>query len=147
MKRFHFSLEKVLRLRTYREQEAELELGRAVGALTAVENRIKEAAREKQNAAGARFLQSHGAPEIINYNNYILRLEQETGRLLEDAAKAELVVEEKRAAYIEASRDRKVLDKLREKRERENRKDMLAEETGILDDVSGGKGAREAVKG
>ncbi|MDR1419346.1 MAG: flagellar export protein FliJ [Treponema sp.] len=140
MKRFHFSLEKVLRLRKYLEQEAELELGRATGALVAVENRIRETARQRQDAAGARFSRHHGGPEITNYDNYILRLEQETERLLQDAAQAELAVEEKRAAWLEASRDRKVLDKLKEKQEKENRKKVLAEETKILDDISGGRG-------
>ncbi|MDR1287758.1 MAG: flagellar export protein FliJ [Treponema sp.] len=143
MKRFHYSLEKVLRLREYREQEAKLELGRATGALTALENRISATARDRQDAAGARFSRDHGGPEITSYDNYILRLEQETERLLQDAAQAELVVEEKRALYLDASRDRKVLDKLKEKQQKENRKKMLAEETKTLDDISGGKRAEK----
>jgi flagellar FliJ protein len=145
MKKFSFNLEKVLRLRMYRERETEIELGRAIGVLTDIENHIKNIALDRQRAAAERFAPNHGAMEIISWDNYILRLDQETERLLEDAAKAELVVEEKRAQYLEASRDRKVLDKLKEKREKEYRKEMFAEETRILDEISSGAKIRERI--
>jgi flagellar FliJ protein len=145
MKRFHFSLEKVLELKAYREQEAEVELGRAIGALSQIENRIKTVAEDRYRAAAERFLPDNDALKILNYENYILRLDQERDKLLEDAARAELVVEEKRNLFLEASRDRKVLDKVRERREKEYRKEMFAEETKVLDDMAGGKEARERV--
>jgi flagellar FliJ protein len=147
VKRFGFSLEKVLRLRKYREQEAEMELGRAMGTLVAIENNIKETARQRHGAASERFSLDHNVMEIKSYDNYIARLDRETERLLEEAAKAELFVEKKRQAYLEASRERKVLDKLKEKREKEYGRKMLNEETKNLDDISGGNAARELVKG
>jgi flagellar FliJ protein len=147
VKRFGFSLEKVLRLRKHREQEAEMELGRAMGTLVGIENNIKETARQRHGAASERFSRDHNAAEIKSYDNYIARLDRETGRLLEEAAKAGLLVEKKRQAYLEASRERKVLDKLREKREKEYGKEMLNEETKNLDDISGGNAARELIKG
>jgi flagellar FliJ protein len=142
MRAFHFSLEKVLELKAYREQEAEIELGRAVGALSRVENKIKTAAENRRRAAAERFAGDKSAPQILNYEHYIVRLDQERDKLLEEAARAELAVEEKRNLYLEAARDRKVLDKLRERREKEYRKKMFAEETKVLDDISGGKEAR-----
>jgi hypothetical protein len=54
----------------------------------------------------------------------------------------ELKVSEARDAYLEASRDRKVLDKVKERRAKEYRKLMLTEETNVLDDISGGVPAR-----
>jgi flagellar FliJ protein len=142
MRAFRFSLEKVLELRAYREQEAEIELGRAIGDLSRIENRIKAVAENRHRAAAERFSPGNDAMQILSYENYISRLDQERDKLLEDAAQAELVVEEKRNRYLEASRERKVLDKLREKREKEYRKKMFAEETKELDDISGGKEAR-----
>jgi flagellar FliJ protein len=142
MKVFHFSLEKILKLRTYREQEAKINLGRAIGVLTEIENRIKAAAEDRYRAAAERFAPDNDALKIIHYERYIQRLDQERDQLLEDAAQAELVVEEKRNRYLEASRDRKVLDKLKEKREKEYRKAFFAGETRELDDISGGKDAR-----
>jgi flagellar FliJ protein len=147
MKAFHFSLEKVLELKAYREQEAKIELGRAIGVLSQIEGRIKAMAEDRCRAAAERFSPDNDALKILNYENYILRLDQERDKLLEEAAQAELVVEEKRKLYMEASRERKVLDKLKEKREKEYRKKMFDEETKTLDDISGGVLARTEVSG
>jgi flagellar FliJ protein len=43
-------------------------------------------------------------------------------------------VEEAREAFLEASRERKVLDKLKEKKQKEYHKIKLNEETKVLDD-------------
>ncbi|GHV65516.1 flagellar protein FliJ [Spirochaetia bacterium] len=145
MKRFRFSLEKILDLRKHREQETEIELGRAIGELTEIENRIKALAVEKTKAAKERFSLNNGAIEIQSYELYIMRLDQTRDRLMEEAAKAELKVEAARKVYLEASRDRKVFDKLKEKRETEYRKEMFAEETKVLDDISSGSRARKMI--
>jgi flagellar FliJ protein len=136
MKRFKFGPEKVLELRVYREREAEIELGRAIGALTVVEGKIKAAAGERFQAAANRFSSANTASEILSYERYIRRLDALREDLLQEAALAELKVEEARGAYIEASRDRKVLDKLKEKRQWDYKKRMQAEEIKSLDDLS-----------
>jgi flagellar FliJ protein len=140
VKRFSFNLEKVLELRQYREQEAKNELGRAISILTAIENNIKQNALVHSRAVQERFTginaaEHNGALSMLAWDNYILRLEQEAERLMEEAAQAELVVEEKRAQYLEASRELKVMEKLREKREKEYRKEFFAAETRELDDM------------
>ncbi|MDR1143244.1 MAG: flagellar export protein FliJ, partial [Spirochaetaceae bacterium] len=86
MKRFVFKLEKILALRLNRERETEVELGRAVGALSALENRIKRVAEEKVLAAENRFDKTHGAGDIRSYENYILRLDKTRDTLLTAAA-------------------------------------------------------------
>jgi len=137
VKRFKFSLEKVLELRQHNEQEAKNELGRAISILTAIENNIKQNALSHSRAVRERFtgINSDGALSMLAWDNYILRLEQEAQRLMEEAAQAELVVEEKRSQYLEASRELKVMEKLREKREKEYRKEVFAAETRELDDM------------
>ncbi|MDR1057981.1 MAG: flagellar export protein FliJ [Treponema sp.] len=147
MKRFTFNLEKVLELRKYRERETEIELGRAVGALTEIENHIKALGLEKNRAARRQFEPEHSASVIINYELYLRRLDGEVERLIALAAEAELEVEKARALYLEASRERKVLDKLKEKRERDYRKAMGREETRTLDDISSGAPARKILTG
>ena len=146
MKRFRFSLEKVLELRKYREQETRLELGRAVSDLEAVEGQIRETGAARHRAAAARF-SSGDVPEIINGENYINRLDQLKEKLLKDAAAAELVVEEKRKAFLEASRDRKVVDKLREKRETAYRRETAEEERAELDDIANDRQIRRLANG
>jgi flagellar FliJ protein len=146
LKRFRFSLEKVLELRKYLEQETRLELGRAVRDLQAVEDRLRETGAARQEAAAARF-SSGNTLEIINYEHYINRLDREKEKLLKDAAAAELAVEEKRERYLAASRDRKVVDKLREKREAGHRKETAAEERAELDDIASDRRMRRLANG
>ena len=147
MKQFSFSLEKVLELRKYNEDEAKLELGRAIGVLADLENRILLLGQERARAASSQFKPGNSAAQIQQYMFYLIRLDNTKEQLLKEAAMAELKVEEAREAFIEASRERKVLDKLKEKRQKEYRKEMLAEETKALDDISGGTPARDSVLG
>jgi flagellar FliJ protein len=145
MKRFRFELEQILELRAWREREAEIELGRAVGVLTAVEQKIQSVAASRSNAASCRFASGNGSEEILRYDLYIRRLDAERDRLLKEAAEAELKVETSRQAFLEASRERKVFDKLKEKRRREYRRVLLAEETKTLDDIACASAARKAL--
>jgi flagellar FliJ protein len=134
MKRFHFALQRVLELREYAEQEAKLELGRAVGELSMIEQRIASITEERSRAMGARFAPGNSFAEMEQYERYITRLEQTRDKLLMDAARAELVVAEKRDAFMEASRERKALDKLRDRRLGDYKKYVQAEEYKEADD-------------
>ena len=135
MKTFSFRLEKVLNLRKFNEDEAKIELGRAVGALAELEARIRSTAIERARAAAAQFSPGNTAAEIQQYMYYLLRLDNTKERLIKEAAAAELKVEEARNVFIEASRERKVLDKLKEKQYKEFRKLMFVEEAKTLDDA------------
>ena len=143
MKRFNFKLEKVLKLRENRERETEIELGKAVGILAAIETRIKNTAQEKVQAAQYRFSGSFN--QMRSYEYYIQRLDQTRDMLLEKAALAELEVERTRAIYLVASRDRKIFTKLKERQEREYRRNVSLEEIKIIDDISSGRAARNAL--
>jgi flagellar FliJ protein len=147
LRAFRFNLEKVLELRKFWEGEREIELGRAIGALTEIEHQITALAAERLRAAEARVFHGQGGAEIFSLDLYIQRLDQTRDKLFEAAAQAELRVEQARTAYLEASRDRKILDKLREKREGEYRKALFAGEIKTLDDISGGAAARKQAGG
>jgi flagellar FliJ protein len=128
MKRFYFALQRVLELREYAEQEAKVALGRAVGELTMIEQRIASISNERLLAAEKRFAPENSFGEVRNYEWYITRLDRTRDKLLLDAARAELIVAEKRDAFLEASRERKALDKLRERRLGEYKKYVQAED-------------------
>ena len=136
MKPFTFNLEKVLNLRKFREDEAKIELGRAVGILAELERNIHALGQERARAAAAQFSPGNSAAMIQQYMFYLLRLDNTKEQLLKEAAMAELKVEEARNLFLEASRERKVLDKLKEKRQKEYQKKMFSEETKTLDDIS-----------
>jgi flagellar protein FliJ len=135
MKPFVFRLEKLLNLRKYYEEEAKIELGRAVGVLAELEGKIRALAAERVRAAAAQFMPGNSAIQIQQYMYYILRLDNTKERLLKEAAMAEMKVEEAREAFLEASRERKVLDNLKEKKQKEYHKLKLNEETKVLDDI------------
>jgi flagellar FliJ protein len=133
MKRFRFGLEKVMQLRKFREEECKLALGQAVSILNKIENQIKETAVKRHNAALRRFAD---IGETNAWENYIIRLDQEAQKLTEKAAQAEIVVEEKRALYLEAQKELKVIEKLKEKKQKEYRKEMFDYEMNEIDNLT-----------
>jgi flagellar FliJ protein len=137
MRAFAFKLEKVLKLRVSAEEEARNGLGRAVGALSAIENNIRANEAERAAAARERFASADGnaIDRFRLYEAYIERLDADAERMAEEAAEAELVVDEARTAYVAASRDRKIIDKLQERDFQEYRKRSFKAEEKALDDV------------
>lgn len=146
MKRFSFDLEKLLELRSYHEQEAEIVLGRAMGEAASIQQRIMQIAQERSLAAAERFMAGRSIHEIRSTELYIRRLDNTKDALLEAAAKAELKVAQAREAFIEASREKKVLDKLREKRLKEYKKQAALEETKAMDDIYSSTRIRRAIQ-
>ena len=135
MKPFAFGLEKVLNLRKHYEDEAKIELGRAIGVLADLESRLFAVGRERARAAAEQFVPGNSAALMQQYMFYLLRLDNTKEQLLQEAALAEMKVEEARESFLEASRERKVLDKLKDKRQKEYRKMKLTEEIKALDDM------------
>lgn len=135
MKRFSFSLQKLLNLREFREKEAELELGRAVSAREAIQMELDEVARKRVGAASERRA-GLSVQDLLVIEHYITRLDARKETLLEDLAAAELVLEKAREAYMQATRERQVITKLREKKEAAWRKENLDAEAAILDDIA-----------
>ncbi len=144
MKRFRFDLEKLRELRAYREREKEIELARAMAEAADIQRGIEALIRERIATAEARFAPGRSVGEIRSSDLYIQRLDRRREDLVQTAAKAELKVEQARSAYLEAAKDHKVLEKLKEKRKNEHRKASLLEEVKTLDDLSGGAGTRRS---
>ena len=136
MKSFSFNQEMVLKLRKFHENEARIELGRATGILSEIENKLYVLGQERIRAQAAQFNPANSAGEIQQYMFYLIRLDNTREQLLKEAEIAEKKVEETREAYLEASRERKIMDKLKEKRQLEHRKLMLANESKELDEIS-----------
>jgi len=139
MKRFKFNLEKILQLRKFREEECKLALGQAVSFLNKIENDIKETALKRHEAASLRFID---VAQTASWEYYIKRLDQMSDRLTEQAAQAQLVVEEKRAEYLEAQKDLKAIEKLKEKQQKEYRKEMFNNEMNEVDNLTSARFAR-----
>ncbi|MDR1398772.1 MAG: flagellar export protein FliJ [Treponema sp.] len=145
MKQFKFTLEKALKLREYHEKETKIDLGRAIGALTQIEQAINATTEQRSAAAAERFSIGLSVSDILTFDHYVQRLDATKVQLTREAEKASARVEDARGIYLEASRDRKVLSKVKEHREKEYHKAMLAEETKVLDDISSGSKARRLI--
>jgi len=133
MRRFKFNLEKILQLRKFKEEECKIALGQAISILNKIELEIKETAVKRHGATMQRFADPM---EMISWENYIIRLDRQAEQLAEKAAQAEIVVEEKRALYLEAQKDLKAMEKLKEKKQKEYRKEMLNLQMAEVDDIT-----------
>ncbi|MDR2398449.1 MAG: flagellar export protein FliJ [Spirochaetaceae bacterium] len=143
MRRFHFRLQKVLALREYREQETKVELGKAIGALTRIEQSIADIAAERVRIGNQQCGPGRGVAEIVAFDRYVQRLDSSKNRLVADADQARQQVETAREVYLAASRDRKILDKVREHQAVEHRKEQRAQEAKLLDEVGSSRFQRQ----
>ncbi|MCL1817648.1 MAG: flagellar export protein FliJ [Spirochaetaceae bacterium] len=137
MTRYKFRLERLLSLRRHTERMWEMRLAEATGACALLENRIRglrEENREYASLSSGGFVFS--AAEILARGEFCRRLEHETraaaARLEEAAAKREEVGR----AYREASRARKVLDKLKERKAEEYYEEQRRGESKIMDEMA-----------
>ena len=134
MKKFVFSLQKVLELREYEEDKAKLELGKAVAEVERIKRLLEENARNRVAANQSRK-DTNDVIILMNIENYIIGLDEKKEKLLEELTMAQMVFEEKRDLYTKAMQDREVLSKLKEKQLSEYKKEVLKEEENALDDI------------
>jgi flagellar protein FliJ len=135
MKRFEFSLQKLLNLREFREKEAELELGKAISAREAIQNELDDVAKKRVSASFGRR-DTKAIEELVAIERYIQRLDLRKEALLEDLVAADLAVEKARAVYVDATKERRVITKLREKKVAAWHKEYLDAEAETLDDIA-----------
>ncbi|MBQ8353975.1 MAG: flagellar export protein FliJ [Spirochaetaceae bacterium] len=134
MKKFVFSLQKVLELREYEEDKAKLELGKAVAELERIKRLLQEVAQNRVKANLSRK-DTTDVIVLMNIENYIIGLDAKKEKLLEELIMAQMFFEEKRDLYTKAMQDREVLSKLKEKQLSEYKKEVLKEEENALDDI------------
>lgn len=138
MKRFKFSLEKILSLREFTEQQAETELGKAVSYRDSLNLQLQDIAILRHDGV----LSKNDAKtifELQTVDNYLSSLDAKKEKILKELAQAEIIVEEKRKVYVEAHKNRIVLTKVKEKRQVEFKKEKLKQEDNELDDLINNK--------
>ena len=154
MKRFSFRLEKLLSIRRHREREWELELAAALGEVIATRSAITSARQGIVRSLGAGRAE---APRVRSGALVAIRLDQEAivsaeryregmeARIRELEARLQLQerrLEEVRASYLEASRDRKLLDKLKERQETSYRRAQTRAEIAVLNEIATSRAVR-----
>ena len=135
MKKFKFELESLLSLRKYEQEQAQIELGKAVSAETKIQADLDTLAEQyatvKNLGEGERdFAKIAEAQQFYSFVKY----QQE--QLFAQMAQAKLVIEEKRAAFNAAMQKTESLKKLRERKLEEHKAAQKKEEAKFLDDIS-----------
>ena len=134
MKRFDFSLQKVLDFREFEKKQAEAELGKAVAEETKIQDTLNLIAQ-----AHATSVQTADATKDVSgmfaVQNYFRLLNQRKEEALTSLAQAQVITEEKREAMREAMKNCKVLENLRDKRKADWKKQNLKAEENEIDDI------------
>lgn len=135
MKKFQFTLQKLLDIRTFREKEAETNLGRAVAAREAIILRLAEIAQEEIKTRRSLWSSLKTSEELTLHENYLERLRIEREKQEKALLEAEFIVEKMRKLYIKAHQERLIVSKLRERKEVEWKAEGLKQQDAILDDI------------
>ncbi|QTQ13747.1 flagellar export protein FliJ [Treponema parvum] len=134
MKKFDFPLEKILKLRRFQQEQAEIELGKALQEEQAIQNKLDSIAR--QHAAAAANIKGSLDFEVISSAQQFFRLlEIQKEALLNDLAEAKLVSEQKRRVLQEKMKKTASLEKLGEEEYEKYRRESFREEEAVVDDI------------
>ncbi|MGD0723972.1 MAG: flagellar export protein FliJ [Spirochaetia bacterium] len=145
MRRFQFRLERFLELRRWKEREWEIALAKVLGQCLLLERRIEEIAKE----IAASMLSAFVAGVQIDVRGmarrelYLQRLARERARTQAALVEGRKELEKVRAKYLDAAKERKVLDKLKERRSEEYYAHQLDEEYKSIDDMNTSAARRE----
>jgi flagellar export protein FliJ len=138
MRRFSFKLEKILELRRYAEQEWELKLAEVTGRVVSVEREIESWGRRRHSTS-----RYHAGPGTIDMTilrskeEYVSRIDQRVLELQHQLAALETERAKVREGYVQASKKRKALTRLKERQSHEYYRDALRDEGRVLDEIAG----------
>lgn len=134
MKKFSFSLQKILDLRNFELDQAQMELGKVNAQIANVNNQLKTVAIHKFNAArdadAANDFSLH-----VQTQDFFIYLDQKKDALLGELAQLEMIAEQKREVVREAMKKVKVLEKLKEKKYEAWKQEFQKQEELEVDDV------------
>ncbi|MBT3342343.1 MAG: flagellar export protein FliJ [Gemmatimonadetes bacterium] len=140
MRKFQFRFQRVYELKERLEDVRRATLGEAVSALETDRQelrRIEEARGERREASRGEAGQQLDPGLLQLASNFGLRLERESGEQEEQVRLAQTVADEKRDELVEATRDRKVFEILRDRAAATHRKQAQRQELRTLDELGG----------
>ena len=134
MKKFVFELEQLLNLRKYEQDQAQIELGKAVQ----VEQRIQAGLDSLAQRYVAAKRLSEGQSDfgaISQTQQFFQFIKQEQERLMSDMAKAKIVTDEKRGLFNVAMQKHESIKKLKERQFAAFKDEQKKLEAKALDDI------------
>ena len=138
MSKFNFKLQSVLDLKIQMEDNKKNEFGSAVKKLENEKKLLENIKLEKEeniNAFSNELKNKAKVWTLRQINGYISLLEQKIEVQKENVNKASDIVDKKREELLEAVKERKIMDKLKEKEYCLFLKQELKEEQKIIDEI------------
>jgi|SRR5687767_12731867 len=147
MSPFHFRLETLLRLRMAERDERRADLAKAHRAEEMLREQQRQIAVEQaESQAAAREQLSPGGADVdrlLRNSRYQLVLKSRHQQLTHQLAQVAAEVERRRQSVVEADRQVRVLEKLRERQMLAHRQRELREEIKELDEIAAAGYARK----
>ncbi len=145
MKRFRFNLEKILKLREENEKDWEIKLGKVVSRCNSVMREMKSIDRSRREQFSKFRLSLGGLEGLQAAELYFRKMETDKKRLEAELEKLNEERAEVQKEYMKASNDRKVIEKLKERKSREYYKAQLIAEIKEIDDLNTQAAARKGL--
>ena len=134
MKKFVFELEQLLNLRKYEQDQAQIELGKAVQVERQIQDGLDTLAQQYVATKKLTSGQTDFAA-IAKTQQFYQFIKQQQEKLMNDMAKAKLVTEEKRALFNAAMQKHESLKKLKERQFAIFKEEQKKAEAKALDDI------------
>lgn len=134
MKKFSFSMQKILDLRIFEKRQAEMELGKANAEVARIQGELESIAKRKVSTI-KNFDTNTDFLIQAEIQSFFFMLEQKKEKFLEELATAQIAADEKRKVVRQAMQKVKVLEKLKENKFRQWKKDSLKAEELAVDDI------------
>jgi flagellar FliJ protein len=147
---FRFSLEKVLQFKTQRENEQSARLAQLQRELLNQRHRLAELLKEQQQvlAQWEQIQRGTLSPKIIalyqRHLEYLRRCSYDQRELI---AFLDRELEEERRLLLRMSKERRVLERLKERQLEEYRSELMSKEQGFLDEVGNNLYVRNKSRG
>lgn len=139
MKKFNFRLKKVLKhkeivenLKKERLGKAKSELNKERDLLRKMEDQRKRAREELKERRSDRI----SLPETLIYEAYLERMDEEVGLQTTKAAQLSQKVKKTKEDLIQASQEKKIVEKLQERKQAEYTNELRRFEQGTSDEAS-----------
>ncbi len=138
MAKFIFNMQGLLNIKEKLEEQTKTEYGKALAKLEQEKSILLNLKNKKQeNILSFRESINKGVkPNYIdNINKYISFIDKKIEEQMQNINKVKEIVEEKRLALLEAMKERKVLETLKEKEKENYFKEELKNEQKIIDEI------------
>jgi len=134
-----FELEQVLKYRLEMERARKQEFAAAKKELDQASDFLKQQEVEAQGAAeefSQRQAEFSSVEEMRRYADYFERKREDIRRQKERVEQLGVVLDERREVLLDATKDKKVLESLKEKKAREFRIERDQKEQGFMDEIA-----------